>query len=111
MKSRGMIYMTEPHVASTATLDVPGDPELTTETVSRTPVLITEREVAFATAAAVPLPSTATRRWTEAIRIAFTAIRGIYATPTADSSPARRHYPARTDFLQHSRMAREMHRL
>jgi hypothetical protein len=106
-----MISMTEPHMASAAALDVPGDPELTTETASRTPILITEREVAFATAAAVPVPSTTTRRWTEAIRIVFAAIRGMFATPTADSRPARRHYPPRNNFLEHSCMAREMHRL
>jgi len=112
VKSRGMIYMTtEPQVASAATLDVPSEAELTTETVSRTPILITEREVAFATAAAVPVPSTTTRRWTEAIRTVVAAIRGMFATSTADSRPARRRYPPRTDFLEHSRMAHEMHRL
>jgi hypothetical protein len=90
-----MIYMTEPHVASGVTLDMANDPGLTTDTVSRTPILITEREVAFATAAAVPVPS---------------AIRGMFATSTADSRPARRHYRPRTDIFEHSRMAREMYR-
>jgi hypothetical protein len=106
-----MIYMTEPQVASAATPDVPSNPEPTTETASRTPLLITEQEVALATAAAVPMPSTTTRRWTEAIRIDLAAIRGMFATSTADSRPARRHYPPRTDLLEHSRMARERHRL
>src|SRR5215204_3196810 len=104
-----MILMTEPHVASAATLDVPSDPEPTTETASRTRILITEREVAFATAAAVPVPSTTTRRWTEAIRIVLTVIHGMFAMSTADSRPARR-YPPRTDVLEHSRIARQMHR-
>ena len=106
-----MIYMTELQAASAATPDVRSDPELTTETASRTPILITEQEVALATAAALSVPSTTTRRWTEAIRIALAAIRGMFATSTAHSRPARRHYPPRTDFLEHSRMAREMHRL
>ena len=75
------------------------------------PILITEREVAFATAAAVQVPSTTTRRWTEAIRIVLAAIRGMFATSTADSRAARRHYPPRVAFLEDSRMAREMHRL
>jgi hypothetical protein len=106
-----MIYMTEPHVASGVTLDMANDPGLTTDTVSRTPILITEREVAFATAAAVPVPSPTTRRWTEATRIVLAAIRGMFATSTADSRPARRHYRPRTDIFEHSRMAREMYRL
>jgi len=97
--------------ASAATPDAPRDPELTTETASRTPVLITEQEVALATAAAVPVPSTITRRWTETIRIALAAIGGMFATSTAHARPARRHFPPRTDFLEHSRMTREMRRL
>ena len=104
--------MTELQAASAATPDVPRDPELTAETAFRTPILITEQEVALATAAAaVPVPSTTTHRWTEAIRIALAAIRRMFATSTGHSRPARRHYPPRTDFLEHSRMAREMHRL
>jgi hypothetical protein len=116
-----MIHMTELQAASAATPDVPSDPErgapantigsLTTETASRTPILITEQEVALATAAAVAVPSTTTRRWAEAIRIALAAIRGMFATSTAHSRPARRHYPPRNDFLEHPRMAREMSRM
>ena len=102
--------MTELQAASAATPDVPHDPELTTETASRTPILITEQEVALATAAAMPVPSTITRRWTEAIRIALAAIRGMFATSTAHARPAPRHFPPRTDFLEQSRMTREMHR-
>ena len=107
-----MISMTELQAASAATPDVPRDRELTTEPASRTTILITEQEVALATAAAaVPVPSTTTHRWTEAIRIALAAIRGMFAMLTAHPRPARRHYPPRTDFMEHSRMAREMHRL
>ena len=97
--------------ASAATPDAPRDRELTTETASRTPILITEQEVALATAAAMPVPSTITGRWTEAIRVALAAIGGMFATSTAHSRPARRHFPRRTDFLERSRMTREMHRL
>lgn len=97
--------------ASAATPDAPRDPEFTTETASRTAILITEQEVALATAAAMPLPSTTTRRRTEAIGIDLAAIRGMFAASTAHFRPARRHFPPRTDFLEHSRMTREMHRL
>jgi hypothetical protein len=110
-RAEEMISMNQ-QAASAATPDAPRDPELTTKTAPQTPILITEQQVALATAAAVPVPSTTTRRWTEAIRIDLAAIRGMFATSTAHSRPARRHYPPRrTDFLEHSRMAREMHRL
>lgn len=56
------------------------------ETVPRTPVLITEQQVLFATAAALPLQPTTGR-------------------------PKPRHYPPRHDYLEDSRMAREMLRL
>jgi hypothetical protein len=104
-----MISMNQ-QAASAATPDAPRDSELTTETASRTLILITEQEVTLATAAAMPVPSTTTRRWTEAIRIDLAAIRGVFATSTAHARPAPRHYPPGTDFLEHSRMTREMHR-
>lgn len=71
------------------------------------PTLITEQEVAFGTAAAVRPPST--RWWTRAAR-AFAAPRRMSVTTEADSRPTRRHYPQRLDFLEDSRMAREMYR-
>jgi hypothetical protein len=70
-----------------------------TEASPRTPVLITEQQVLFATAAAVPLqPATTGRRWIEAVR-------------TFLSVPIGPNHPARNDFLEDSRMAREMLRL
>ena len=77
----------------------------TTEAQLPTSALITEQEVLFSTAAAVPVRRN--RGWTRAL----TAIRGAFITKAADSAPKRRHYPARLDYLEHSRMAREMHRL
>jgi hypothetical protein len=72
-----------------------------------TPVLITEQEVMFATAAAVPLqPETAGRRWTDVIG----AVRAMFVSST-DQPRERRHYPPRNDYLESSRMSREMHRL
>ena len=72
----------------------------------RTPVLITEQEVLFATAAAVALQP-ARRRWTAIIGA---ALRAMFTSSTAEPRE-RRHYPARNDYLESSRMAREMHRL
>ena len=72
------------------------------------PRLITEHEVAFSTAAAVPMPST--RWWTGATRVVAVAMRRIVRT-SANSRPKRRHYPPRSTWLGDSRMEREMHRL
>ncbi|HET6734878.1 hypothetical protein [Mycobacterium sp.] len=72
-----------------------------------TSVLITEQEVMFATAAAVPLqPAKAGRRWTDVIG----AVRAMFVSST-DQPRERRHYPPRNDYLESSRMSREMHRL
>jgi hypothetical protein len=71
--------------------------------------LITEQQVLFSTAAAVPVPST--RWWTRATRVVAVTMRRIFVTPEADAQPKRRHYPPRATWLEDSRMAREMHRL
>jgi hypothetical protein len=82
------------------------------EAAPRTPVLITEQQVLFATAAAVPLqPSKTGRRWVEAVRAIGASLRAAVATSSNEDRPKRRHYPARNDFLEDSRMAREMMRL
>jgi hypothetical protein len=74
----------------------------------RTPALITEQEVLFATAAAGAFqPAQAGRRWTEVIGAALRAM----FTSSMTEPRERRHYPARNDYLERSRMAREMHRL
>jgi hypothetical protein len=80
-----------------------------TQASLRTPVLITEQQVLFATAAAVPLqPARTSRGWTEAVRAFLTAA---FVKSSNESQPKRRHYPSRNDFLEDSRMAREMMRL
>ncbi len=81
----------------------------TVEASPRAPVLITEQQVLFATAAAVPLrPARTTPHWIQAIRaMLFTAS----VSSSNDARPKRRHYPPRNDFLEDSRMAREMFRL
>jgi hypothetical protein len=103
--------MTEPQVASSATLDLPSDPGLALETTSRTTVLVTEHEVAFSTAAAVPFQPTTTRWWTRARRAVLLSIGTALQALKASPHPARRHYPARYSYLEHACMAREMHRL
>ena len=88
-----------------APLGAPPDAEVS----SHTPVLITEQQVLFATAAAVPLrPARTTRRWTKAVRASLTAA---FVTSSNDARPKRLQRPARNDFLQDSRMAREMLRV
>jgi hypothetical protein len=72
------------------------------------PVLITEQEVIFSTAAAVPVQPT--RWWTQATSVVATAARAVFASSPTDSGP-KRHYPPRQDYLEYSRMEREMHRL
>jgi len=80
--------------------------EPVTEEVTQTPVLITEQEVVFSTAAAVPVRPAKTRRGLTAV------LRGILVSPTANAEKSRRHYPPRRNsLLEHTAMAREMHRL
>jgi len=85
------------------------DDRLILERGSQTPVLITEQEVAFGTAAALALPRTTTRWWTEAIHAVAVAIRRFPLT--TQSRQARRRYPPHLDFVEAALMSREMHRL
>ena len=96
---------------SADTLAVVPNVEATLEAVSRAPILITEHAVAFASAAAVPVPSPTTRWWTEAIHAVRTAASWMLRTSTADSRPARRDCPRRYTFLENGLMSREMDRL
>ncbi len=93
--------MTELHEVPATTLDVPSSPEFTLETPSRTHVVITESEVAFSTAAAVPVHRTTTRWWIMATRVVAVAVRRMFLT-TAE--PRRR-------YMDDAVMAREMYRL
>jgi hypothetical protein len=82
------------------------DPEHVTEAVNRPLVVITEQEVAFSTAAAVPLPRT------KPTRRVIAALRAMFLSSSEDARPEPRHYPPRRDaFLEQAAMAREMHRL
>ncbi len=90
--------MSQLATASTARLDATAEPEPPLEGVSAAPVLITQHEVVFGTAAAVPLYPTTTRWWVTATRAIAAALR-----------PG--HYPPRRRYLDDAVMAREMHRL
>jgi hypothetical protein len=90
--------------------NVVAEPEHVIEAVGQPPVIITEQEVAFSTAAAVLLPRTKPSRGVIA------ALRAIFLSSSenagADAVPARRHYPPRRDeFVEVAAMEREMHRL
>jgi hypothetical protein len=80
-------------------------PPAALETEVRTPVLITAREVAFSTAAAVPLGPTAD--WpARAVR----AVLAVYRT-FAGSEDRPQHHPKRLRYIEDARMEREMDRL
>jgi hypothetical protein len=73
------------------------------------PVLITEQQVLFATAAATsPRSVRLGRHWFHKLGSQLAAV---FLASSNDSRPGRRHYPSRSDFLEDSRMAREMLRL
>lgn len=82
------------------------------EAPPRTPALITEQQVLFATAAALPLqPAKTGRRFAEALRVLGARAKAAFVTSGDDARPKPRHYPPRHDYLEDSRMAREMFRL
>ena len=98
--------MSELFTAPAETPDVAEDPEHVIEAVSHAPIVITEQEVAFSTAAAVSLPRA------KPTRGVIVALRRMFLSSSADARPVPRHYPPRRDaFLEEAAMKREMHRL
>ena len=78
--------------------------------VSPAPVLISEHEVALATA--IPLqPPPARRRWIDATHGLLAAVQRSFAAPAHPDPAVRREYPKRYAFLENACMAREMQRL
>lgn len=100
--------MTTTAKLSANTVDVVPDVEATVEAVYPAPILVTEHEVAFGTAAAVPVRSPNARWWTRAVS---TTVSGTVRTSTAESGPARRDFQRRYPFLENALMSREMDRL
>jgi hypothetical protein len=92
-------------------LDVVPGVEATLEAVSPAPTLITEQQVAFATAAAVPVWSPTVRWWAKAIHAVRAAASSTLRTSRADARRPRSNYPQRSAYLENARMAREMERL
>jgi len=92
--------------APAETPDVVEDPEHVIEVATQPLVVISEQQVAFSTAAAVPLPRTKPHRGV------FAALRAMFLSSTKEARPEPRHYPPRRDeFLEEAAMAREMRRL
>ncbi|UMB69082.1 hypothetical protein [Mycobacterium paraterrae] len=79
--------------------------------VSPAPVLISEHEVALATAIALQGRPPARRRWIGATHGLLVAVRRSLAAPARDDRGARREYPKHYAFLEGACMAREMQRL
>lgn len=104
-----MSELLAPFGASPEVTEQPAD---VLEATPHTPVLITEQQVLFATAAALPLhPAKTSRSWTETVCAIGPSLRAAIVTSGNDARPKPRHYPSRNDFLEDSRMAREMFRL
>ena len=103
--------MTEPHVTPPPALEVSGEAEPAVQRVSAPPILITEQEVAFSTAAALGTRPRTSRWWIKATRVIAAGLRPNFLTSAADSRLPRRYYPPRYDFIEDARMAREMDRL
>lgn len=80
-------------------------------TATRAPVLITEHEVVFGTAAAVPVRPDVVHWWTEVSGVVLAPMRRLSRSSTPSSRQPRRRYPKRHAFLERSCMGREMQRL
>jgi hypothetical protein len=98
-------------LATRATTSPISEPPFEPQAKDAAPVLISEKEVLFSTAAAVPLRPTTTRWWTEATGVVVAAMHRVSLTPRADGRQPRQDYPKRYEFLERSCMAREMDRL
>jgi hypothetical protein len=75
---------------------------------TETQTLITEQQVLFSTAAA--LPPAKTRRWNDSVHAVGTAMRAIFFAESEKRAP-RQHYPKRHAWLDNALMSREMDRL
>ncbi len=70
--------------------------------------LITEQQVLFSTAAAVPLPPARTRRWHHAVHAAASTVGSWFASAAKPPKPV---YPKRHLWLENATMSREMDQL
>jgi hypothetical protein len=100
------------HISSTSPIGEPrfeANTEPTLDPQSPPPILITESEVAFSTAAAAR-PSTPPR-WRRVIGVVLAIIRRVLLPSTAGAARPRQDYPRRYAYLESACMAREMDRL
>ena len=79
--------------------------------VAAAPVLISVQEVAFGTAAAMPVPPTTRRHWAGAPSVVLASIRKVFLTSAPDARAPRGSYPKRYSYLEYATMSREMDRL
>jgi hypothetical protein len=80
--------------------------------VSPAPVLVTEEQVLFSTAAAVALPRPKSHRFLRAFHVVAGALRHDFATTAERPHRERRHYPPRSSsYFDRSATARAMYRL
>jgi hypothetical protein len=79
--------------------------------VPPTPVLISEHEVALATAVALQAQPSTRRRWIDATHGLLVAVQRSFAAPAHHDRPGRREYPKHYAFLENACMARAMERL
>jgi hypothetical protein len=91
-------------------MEVTLDAEPTLDAAPPTSVLITEAEVVFSTAAAVPLRPATTGWRTRAGHVAV-AVRRMFEISVTDEGAKPRHHPKRLRYLRDARMEREMERL
>jgi hypothetical protein len=104
--------MTDRHVIpARQSSRLPGESARALEAVSAPPILITEKEFAFGTAAALGVQRKTSRRWFRATHVIAAALRRLFLTSTADSRRPQRYCPRRYSSLENAIMAREMDRL
>lgn len=101
---------TSPEILETVTSDTKSSPEVEAAAA----VLITVQQVAFGTAAAMPVQVPArptTQRPAKTGSGLLAAVRKLFLTSASDEREPRRDYPKRYAFLEDSCMARAMDRL
>jgi hypothetical protein len=94
---------------SSSELDESRERLVSQPTSTDTPELITEQQVLLSTAAAVALPPAKTRRWTDTVHAAASAVGSWLAS--AAKPPTKPVYPKRHVWLENASMSREMDRL
>ena len=91
----------------------PGAPgvESSTQVGGSATILITEQEVAFSTAAAVPVRPAKTRQRAAPTAGVVAALHRMVSSLTPEGRAPRRYYSNHYDFVEDAAMAREMQRL